>query len=107
MHEKTPARHAGRLRPLLVAAALSFTGLAASGGGPEEAGAPASRDSRQETRVLYVGGTKTYSGEDVDAARGDDFAKFLKEQFVSVKTCRDVDFTPELASAVDVIVVDG
>src|SRR5262245_30467200 len=65
------------------------------------------KKSKQPLRVLFVAGTVDIWGNDVDPDREVDFRKFLEDHFVSVKTCKNTEFTPEMAQDADVIIVDG
>jgi hypothetical protein len=57
--------------------------------------------------VLFVEGKKDYQGKASDPARDEDFRKFLEKNFVYVKVSKDTEFTPAMATDVDVIIVDG
>jgi hypothetical protein len=96
--------------------------LCATGAPAQDRPAP---NPKQSLRVLYVSGKSVgfdpgeYSEEAWaragarDAwryevgARIADFVQFLQENFSSVRTCKDDDFTPEKAKDADVIIVDG
>jgi hypothetical protein len=75
-------------------------------------GFAADAPAKQPLRILYIGKTpiqpKTASpGNPYDPDRPADFEKFLSSEFTSVKMVVEKEFTPALANAADVIVVDA
>jgi hypothetical protein len=62
--------------------------------------------SKQQLRILYIGGDAEVEGGP-GPARAADFKSFLEANFSSVKTTTGADFKPELANDVDVIVKDA
>ncbi len=67
---------------------------------------------KQPLRVLYVSNTQpdepgAYSKQMIHAEREADFMAFLKRNFTTAQSCKDSEFTTDLAAKFDVIVLDG
>src|SRR5579864_5329482 len=99
MNAAVTSRVRASLKATVLLVATLFMGLYA-------AAQSAGLDVKQPLRILYIGGDEDVLGGP-GPQRAADFKRFLEQHFVSVSATKGVDFKPEMAKDIDVIVKDG
>ena len=99
MSTAVTSRAKARLKAVVLFVATLFMGLYAVA---QSSGA----DAKQPLKILYIGGDQDVLGGP-GPQRAADFKKFLEQYFVSVSMTKGIDFKPEMAKDIDVIVKDA